>query len=141
MKRTIEDVMQEARMIVNEMPFKINWNNKNLGRAWFEIKYDKFDLYYIAMGVNGITKGWIMDLSNLSDSIRGYLVSEEKANELKKELYNWLDNCLTVKQPSWINERDIEKYIKVNHLFYENYRFKQGKKESIYPYELKFLDN
>ncbi len=131
----MEDINKEIKSI----PFKINWNNPEIGKAWFILHYEDHDYYSIIMGIEGITKGWKLDLTKLNSGFKDQ-VPEHTANELMRDLNNWVEHPFDVCSPWWFTEKDINKYMQLCDLFYENRATFQGKREYLTEYQLQFLD-
>jgi hypothetical protein len=131
---------------LNSTPYKINWSNKQFGKVWFEtslnmpIHYNGYCM--IIMGVEGLIRGWKIDLSKFK--LEGYLATEgylliEEGNIIVADLKKYMRENPMINDPR-ISEKDINKFVMLNKMFWEDPYSKQKKKEYLYDKQLEFLD-
>lgn len=126
-------------------PYKINWKNKKLGQFWFSTSLNTPPKGYrgdtmVIMGVEGITKGWQMDISKFNPD--NLWLTYEMANQIVEELYVYqnkaIEEQLLDHNPK-MSEKDIKKANQLRDLFYENPWLMTGQREVIYENQLGFL--
>ena len=130
----------------NATPYKINWNNKEFGKVWFttslNVPRNYSDYCMIMMGVEGMVRGWKMDLSkfNLEGCFvpEGYVTIEE-GNEIVASLKKYFRENIYIND-SRISQKDIDKFVKLSELFWENPYTRQRKRDYLHNSDLDFLD-
>ncbi len=142
-KKSCGDLFIEA---LNGTPYKINWNNREFGKVWFttSLNLPKNHTGYciIMMGIEGLIRGWKMDLSKFG--LEGYMAEEgylsiEEGNIIVADLKRYMRENPMVNDPR-ISEKDINKFMKLTDLFYENPYNRTGRMEYLSNSQLDFLD-